>query len=85
MSEKAGESLDNPTGNDETLSATFLESTPPGALTNLSNVCVYENSRILSRPDIQLHCDSDSCQVFVSSSALVRTRLFQVTTQCQRF
>jgi hypothetical protein len=62
MSEHTDEQSGNSAVNEEILFATFLESTPPGALANISNLSYYENSRKLSRPDIQLHCDSDSCQ-----------------------
>lgn len=46
------------------LFASFLESTPPGQFTNVKDLCAFlaDTTRVITSPDIQLHCDSDSCQ-----------------------
>jgi hypothetical protein len=64
MSENTNEQVENSATDEKILFAAFLESVPPGKVTSISDLCVWWNnqSRILSRPDIQLHCDSDTCQ-----------------------
>lgn len=63
MSEDTSKQIENSTAAEKILFAAFLETTPPGKDTNISNLC--DSSRhfmVVSRPDIQLHCDSDTCQ-----------------------
>lgn len=46
------------------LFASFLETAPPGKSTNISDLfeTISVNLKSISRPDIQLNCDSDTCQ-----------------------
>ena len=64
MSENTSEQAEDSTVVEKILFASFMETTPPGKVTNISGLCEWSKrqTRILSRPDIQLHCDSDTCQ-----------------------
>ena len=64
MSENQNEQSEALPSDERILFAAFLEATPPGTVTSISELCEWYNdrSRIVSRPDIQLHCDSDTCQ-----------------------
>ena len=64
MNEKTSEQTENSDAVQQILFAAFLEATPPGAMTSITGLCewMHRQTRILSRPDIQLHCDSDICQ-----------------------
>lgn len=64
MSEEAKEIDKKQADGEQVLLASFLEVTPPGTFTNIPDLYEWWNdgTRIISRPDVQLHCDSDSCQ-----------------------
>lgn len=65
MSENVKEQTGDSIADEKILFAAFLESTPPGTEANISDLFSRSQSnrtKIIYRPDIQLHCDSTTCQ-----------------------
>jgi hypothetical protein len=63
MSENPNEEAESSTSVEKIFFATFLESAPPGTAMDISALFGwYSHTRVVARPDIQLHCDYDTCQ-----------------------
>jgi hypothetical protein len=63
MNENPSEEVESSTSVEKILFAAFLESTPPGTVADIADLFdLNKKYRVVPYPDIQLHCDYDTCQ-----------------------